>query len=62
MLVLACYVITKIPEKLQNLLLYKQETTCHFRWITTGNGYLPELIFHSGNLTSDQKNKSKKIV
>ena len=62
MLVLACYLITEIPEHLQNLLLYIQETIRDSRWTTAANGYLRELNFDFGNLTSDQKEKLKKIV
>ena len=62
MLVLACYIITDIPENLKNLLLYKQERICHSRWITTANGYLRTLLLNVGNLSTDQKMKLQKIV
>ena len=62
MLVLACYIITDIPENLKNLLLYKQVRICHSRWITTANGYLRTLLFNVGNLSTDQKMKLQKIV
>ena len=35
MLVLACYTFMDVPAALKSLLLYKQETLCHSRWITT---------------------------
>ena len=62
MLVLACYIIAKVPDNLKNLLFYKQEKVCHSRWITTANGYMRTLIFNSSNLTATQKAKLQKIV
>ena len=35
MLALACSIFMDVPAALKSLLLYKQETLCHFRWITT---------------------------
>ena len=40
LLVLACYIITDVPENLKYLLEYKQEETSHARWIMTANVYL----------------------
>ena len=51
MLVLGCYIITNIPQNLNNLLFYKQEQICHSRWITIANGYMRMFIFNSKNLT-----------
>ena len=62
MLVLACYIITDIPQNLKNLLFYKQEQICHSPWITIANGYMRMFIFNSKNLTDTQKNKFQKIV
>ena len=62
MLVLGCYIITKIPQNLKNLLFYKQEQISNSRWITITNGYIRMFIFNSKNLTDIQKNKLQKIV
>ena len=62
MLILACYIITDIPQNLKNLLFYNQEQICHSRWITIANGYMRTLIFNSKNLRDTQKNKLQKIV
>ena len=62
MLVLACCIITDIPQNLKSLLFYKQEQICHSRWITIANGYMRMPIFNSKNLTDSQKNKLQKIV
>ena len=62
LLVLACYIITDVPENLKYLLKYKQEETSHARWITTANGYLRSVIFEAGQITADQKANFSKIA
>ena len=62
MLVLACHIITNIPQNLKNLLFYKQEQIFHSQWITIANGYMKTLIFNLKNFTDTQKNKLQKIV
>ena len=62
MLVLAGYIVAEVPENLKNLMFYKQESTCHSRWVTTANRYLRMLIFNLGNLSSDQQHKLKNII
>ena len=42
---LACYTFMDVPNSLKPLLMYKQETVCHSRWITTASGYLQFLSF-----------------
>ena len=39
---------------------YKQEEISHFRWLTTANGYLQMLLFHSSDLTTVEKTKLSK--
>ena len=46
LLALSCHLIMDIPQNMVPLLAYKQEATCHARWITTASGYLRLLIFN----------------
>ena len=46
----ACYTFTDEPNCLKPLLMYKQETVCHSRWITTASGYLRLFLLHSDKL------------
>ena len=61
MLVLTCSICMDVPAALKSLLLYKQETLCHSRWITTASGYLRLYLFNSDKL-SDKKIKLTKLI
>ena len=50
-----------IPPNLNSLLWYKQEEISHSRWLTTANGYLRMLLFHSSDLTVE-KTKLSRLV
>ena len=51
-----------IPANLKSLLSYKQEEISHSRWLTTANGYLRMLLFHSSDLTTVEKTKLSRLV
>ena len=57
LLVLSCQLFMAIPANLKSLLWYKQEEISHSRCLTTANGYLRMLLFHSYNLTTVEKTK-----
>ena len=57
LLVLSSQLFMDIPANLKSLLWYKQEEISHFRRLTTANGYLRMLLFHSSNLTTVEKTK-----
>ena len=42
--------------------MYKQETVCHSRWITTTSGYLRLILFYSDKLCVEDMTKRTKIV
>ena len=50
LLVLPCQLFMDIPTNLKSLLWYKQEDISHSCWLTTANGYLRLLLFHSFDL------------
>ena len=50
-----------IPPNLKTLLWYEQEIS-HSRWLTTANGYLRMLLFHSSDLTTVEKIKLSRLV
>ena len=50
LLALACYTFMDVPNSLKPLLMYKQETVCHSRWITMTSGYFRWFLFHSDKL------------
>ena len=62
LLVLSCQLFMDIPANLKSLLWYKQEEISHSRWLTTANGYLRRLLFHSSNLTTAEKTKLSRLV
>ena len=62
LLALACYTFMDEPNSLKTLLLYKQETVCHSRWITTASGYLRLFLFHSHKLCVEDMTKLTQIV
>ena len=62
MLVLSAYLIIDVPENLKNLLTYKQEATCHARWVTTANAYLRLLIFNICDLGEVQRARLTRLV
>ena len=62
MLVLACSTFMDVPAALKSFLLYKQETFCHSRWITTASGYLRLHLFNSDKLSDEEKIKSTKLI
>ena len=45
LLALPHYILMKVPNNMKPLLAYKQEVSCHARWITTASAYLRLLIF-----------------
>ena len=62
LLVLSCQLFMDIPANLKSLLRYEQEEISHSRWLTTANGYLQMLLFHSSNLTTVEKTKLSRPV
>ena len=62
LLVLSCQLFMDIPANLKSFLWYKQEEISHSRWLTTANGYLRMLLFHSSNLTTVEKTKDRSVV
>ena len=57
-----CQLFMIIPAHLKSLLWYKQEEIYHSRWLTTANGYLRKLLFHSSDLTTVEKIKLSRFV
>ena len=51
-----------IPANLKSLLWYEQEEISHYRWLTTVNGYLRMLLFHSSDLTTVEMTKLSRLV
>ena len=62
LLVLPCQLFMDMPANLKSLLWYKQEEISHSRWLTTANGYLRMLLFHSSNVTTVEKTKLSRLV
>ena len=62
LLVLSCQLFMDIPANLKSLLRYKQEENSNSLWLTTANGYLRMLLYHSSNLTTVGKTKLSRIV
>ena len=62
MLVLTCSTFMNVPAALKSLLLYKQETLCHSRWITTPSNYLRLYLFNSDKLSDKEKIKLTKLI
>ena len=60
LLVLFCQLLMDIPANLKSLLWYKQEIS-HSRWLTTANGYLRILLFHSSDLTTVETKLSRLV-
>ena len=52
LLILTCSLFMDVPDQLQPLLFYKQETTCHSRWITTASGYIRLFLFQGHDLSA----------
>ena len=59
---LSCYILKEVPENMKPLLAYKQEATCHSRWITTASAYLRLLIFDICHLEDYQKAKLIRLI
>ena len=51
-----------IPGNLKSLLWYKQNEISHSRWLTTVNGCLRMLLFHSSDLTIVEMTKLSRLV
>ena len=51
-----------IPGNLKSLLWYKQKEISHSRWLTTVNGCLRMLLFHSSDLTIVEMTKLSRLV
>ena len=51
-----------IPANLKSLLWYKQKEISHSRWLTTANGYLRMVLFHSSDLTTVEMTKLSRLV
>ena len=62
LLVLTCFIFMDIPEELQHLLFYKQETTCHSRWLTTASGYIRLFLFQKPTLSTGDTEMLKQIL
>ena len=62
LLVLSCQLFMDIPVNLKSLLWHKQEEISHSRWLTTVNGYLRMLLFHSSYLTTVEMTKLSRLV
>ena len=62
LLVLTCFIFMDIPEELQHLLFYKQENTCHSRWLTTASGYIRLFLFQKPTLSTGDTEKLKQIL
>ena len=62
LLALSCYILMKVPQNMKPLLAYKQEETCHARWITTASSYLRLLIFDICHLDDYQKSKLIRLI
>ena len=62
LLALSSYLLMDVPENMKSLLAYKQEATCHTRWITTASGYLRLLIFDVCHLDDAQKSKLIRLI
>ena len=60
-LVLTCYLFMDIHKELLCLLFYKQEATCHSRWITA-SGYIRLFLFETSNLSAGDKDKLNWIL
>ena len=52
----------ELPENMKPLLAYKQEATCHARWLTTASGYLRLLIFNVCRLDESQRTKLIRLI
>ena len=52
----------ELPENMKPLLSYKQEATCHARWLTTASGYLRLLIFNVCRLDESQRTKLIRLI
>ena len=61
LLVLSCQLFMDIPAYLKSLLRYEQEEISHCHWLTTANGYLRMLLFHSSDLTTVEKTKLSRL-
>ena len=62
LLALSCYILMEVPENMKPLLAYKQEATCHARWITAASAYLRLLIFDICHLNDYQKSKLIRLI
>jgi len=62
LLALSSYCVTDVPKNMTNLLVYKQEPTCHARWITTASAYLRLLIFDVCQLDECQRSKLVRLA
>ena len=47
--------VMDVPKNMANLLIYKQEPTCHATWLTTASAYLRLLIFDVYRLDNCQR-------
>ena len=62
LLALSCYISMEVPKNMTPILPYKQEATCHARWITTASAYLLLLIFDVCHLDDYQKSKLIRLI
>ena len=62
LLALSCYLLVELPENIKPLLAYKQEATCHARWLTTASGYLRLLVFNVCRLDVGERTKLIRFI
>ena len=62
LLAFTCYTLMEVLENMKLLLAYKQEATCHARWITTASAYLRLLIFDICHLDDYPKLKLIRLI
>ena len=62
LLILTCSLFMDVPDQLQLLLFYKQETTRHSRWITTASGYIRLFLFQEHDLSAGDMDNLKRIL
>ena len=61
-LILTCSLFMDVPDQLQPLLFYKQETTYHSHWITTASGYIRLFLFQGHDLSAGDMDNLKRIL
>ena len=52
----------ELPENMKPLSAYKQEATCHARWLTTSSEYLRLLVFNVCRLDVGERTKLIRLI